>query len=726
MRGGRSPSVPSLLSWALLGAILLLAVVTYRGVTANGFVLDDVHTVARNPSIRSWAHAASWFTSPYAVSWSKESANYRPVLVTSYALDEAVWGESPAGFHATNLLLHLGVVTIVFLLAARLWGQRGAALGAAAWVALHPINAEAVNYVAARSSVLMTFGVVGAVLAYDASIGAAGRARTVRLGGALALGGLALGAKEAAAVLPLLILIWDRARFGETATWTTSVKRSIPFWVLVALWFVVRGAIMADTPRAAPAGSAAQAVLFGAKIALTALCHSLWPTSLAIDYGWPVEIGSGESLVLAAGVAVVIPAVWGLFRVDRRVGWCLAWFGVALMPLMALPFVTRLTLYQDHRVYLGEVGIALIAGRLLDSAARAFAGRRTVRVPIAVALVGLIVAAMSADRVRTAVWADADHLWDDTLAKYPDSALARNERGLRLLNDGRLDEAEREFQTALRLIPKYAFTHVYLGMTYAKRGDTERAIDAFNTALSFRPRFTEARVRLGMTYEQQGRSDLALAEYERALGDDPAATSALVRSAGLFAAREQWAEAMSRYRRALAIDPQDDEAAVALGALFLRLERWPEAREIFNAFLARHPDSSAARFYIGMAHAREGRDDAALPHWLEAVRLNPDDPELLIELGLLYGRRGQWADAIGWYDRALQRDPASFMAHVNLALAAERAGDAARALAHYRAFLQTAPHDAGYEGLRIRAQEAIVRLTTVTRSPAEGGERRRG
>jgi len=711
------------LSSLALGLILAATAVTYRGVAANGFVLDDFHTVARNLSIRSWNHAASWFTSPYAVSRSKESANYRPVLVASYAWDRAMWGESPAGFHRTNLVLHLGVAAIVFLLAVRLWGYRGAALGAAAWVALHPVNAEAVNYVAARSSVLMTLGVLGAVLAYDASVGAAGRARALRLGGALIVGGLALGAKEAAVVLPLLILIWDRARFGATATWGVSLKRSLPFWALVVLWFIVRGVIMTDTPRAAPAGSATQAMFFGGKIALTALWHSLWPAALAIDYGWPVEMRASEGVALLAGIAVAIAAGWGVFRVDRRLGWCLAWFGVALTPLMALPFVTRLTLYQDHRVYLGGVGIALIAGRLVDAATRALPKQWMVRVPIGLALIGVTGVAVRADQVRTGTWLDADHLWDDTLAKYPDSAMARNERGLRLLNDGRLAEAERDFQAALQRIPKYAYTHVYLGMTYGKRGDAERAIDAFNTALRFRPRFTEARLRLGMTYEQQGRLDLALAEYEHALRDDPAAMSVLVRSAGLLAGQGQWDEAVSRYRRALAIDPQDDEASVGLGALFLRLERWSEARDVFSAFLARHPDSSAARFYIGMTHAREGRDAAALPVWLEASRLNPDDPELFVELGLLYGRRGEWTDAIGWYDRALQRDRTLFAAHLNLARAAERAGDPDRALFHYRAFLQTAPRNGDSEGLRVDVKRAIVTLMTARRSTAGGRQR---
>ena len=731
MTGGRAPVFPSMLSWVVLGAIVVATVVAYRGVTANGFVLDDVHTVARNPAIRSLSNVGTWFSSPYAVGRSVESGNYRPVLVASYALDYAVWGGGPAGFHATNLFLHVIVVVLVFSLARRLWGRWGAAAGAAAWMALHPVNAEAVNYLAARSSVLMTLFVLGAVLAYDRYARADGEQTGIGsrrigrgwLGGALVLGALGLGTKEAAAVLPALILVWDRARFGERDAWRAGIARTLPFGGVVAAWLVVRAVVMAEVPPAAPAGSAGQAALFAAKIVATSIGHSIWPAAPAIDMGWPVTIDAAEGAFAVLGVLGLVAMTWALFRVDPRLGWGLTWFGITLVPLLALPFVTRLTLYQDHRVYLGAVGVAWIVGRLVDRAAQALRPRRAIGVPFVLGLFGLATAAAVADATRTALWGDNERLWEATLAAHPTSALARNERGLRLLNADRLVEAEAEFQEALRLIPQYGYTRVYLGMVSAARGDPERAIAEFTAALRLRPRFTEARVRLAMAREQQGRFDEALAEYDRVLRDEPTAATALVRSAVIFEHRGQWDEAVARYRRALAVDADRDETRIALGAALLRKEQWAEARDLFATFLVRHPDSYAARFYIGLTYARQGQDDRALAEWRDAVRLNPEDPDLLVELGLLFARRGKWSDAVRWFDQAVSLDPGRVSVHLNLASVAERLGDVRRARSHYRAVLDAAP-GAADDLLRAQAREALRRLAAPAPEARTGGERR--
>jgi tetratricopeptide (TPR) repeat protein len=203
------------------------------------------------------------------------------------------------------------------------------------------------------------------------------------------------------------------------------------------------------------------------------------------------------------------------------------------------------------------------------------------------------------------VWADKDRLWDDVLAKYPDSAVARDEIGLRLLNSGRLDEAERELLASLRLMPNYVYTYVLLGMTYAKRGDMARAIDAYRTALEFRPSYVEARIRLGLAYEAQGLMDDALAEYDRAIRDDPWASPALVFAAAILEQRGEIDEALARLKRVAPDDPIYDDAQLRLGELLLRLERWAEAREAFAAHLARVPQSREARYYLELMDARE-------------------------------------------------------------------------------------------------------------------------
>ena len=713
--------------WVALALILVATVAVYRGVIANGFVLDDAHSVRDNPSVRSLALVGRWVTSPYAVSSGRGSQNYRPVTVASYALDRAAWGEGPAGFHATNLAIHLGVVGLTFVLARRLWGDDWAAVGAAGVVALHPLNAEAVNYVTARSSSLMTLGVLAAVWAHDR---ATVERRRGWAGAAWMFGLLALGAKEAAVILPGLIIAWDRARGDGTEPWGATLQRSLPWWGLVGGFVAVRAGVLAVGHATAVVGvgaSGSQGLWLALKIYLTSLGQWLWPVGLAVDHAWPKAVGGTEAGLLAAGAVVAGLGTLAAARWDRRMGWCLVWFWVAMLPMGVLPFVSRFTLYQDNRVYLAEIGLAWSTAWGLTWAVRrwgtAWAGRLT-----GLAVVGgLVVVVVWTDVVRTAVWTDEAHLWDDVLAKYPDSPLAHNAKGTLLTEAGRLEEARDAFEHALRLAPRSALVHGSLGVLFARRGDWERSAVSFENALKISPLYTFAQLRLAEAYEHQGRVDKALALYERVLQNDPEWTTGLVRSATLLERQGQWDEAVARYRWALRIDPDEDEARVRLGAALMAKGKWADARDVFAALLARRPDSYAARFYIGLTYARQGQDDRALAAWRDAVPLNRDDHDLLLELGLLYARRGQWSDAIGWYDQALNLDPGMVSAHLNLASAAERLGDVGRARSHYLAVLNVARPGMTDEALRAEARAALGRLSRLALPGSEeraGGEGR--
>jgi hypothetical protein len=546
--------------WVLLGLILIATVWAYCGVTANGFVWDDEHTVANNPAIASLSLVGSWFLPPSPNAMSLLNAtNYRPVLVTSYAIDHALWGADPSGYHLTSLGVHLAVVVLVFLLARRLWGLPSAAVAAALLAAVHPINAEAVNYISARSSSLMTVMVLAAVWQYDRVWGdpAVGGAqpswkRLLRLGVALALGLMALGAKEAAAVLPVLVIVWDRARRGNSETWRVTLARSLPWWGIVVVFLGVRAWVFYGAlDRGRPEEAWGQVVLFSLKIALTSVAGWLWPAGLAIDHGWPWTIGPREGVLLVMGGIGVALATWGMFRLDRRMGWCVAWFWVALIPLAALPVVSRLTLYQDHRVYLGGVGLAWLFGRVAVTGANALRPFRAIRVAAWLGAGAVIAAALVADTARTAVWSDADRLWDDVIEQYPGSILGANHVGLRYLSADELDRAREIFERSASTEPRFPMTHNYLGIVYAKLGQRDRAIAEFETAVRLNPYYATARLNLGNAYEQSQRPDLALDAYERGLPDGPWAVATLQRSARLLERQGRFDEARERYRRIL-------------------------------------------------------------------------------------------------------------------------------------------------------------------------------
>lgn len=658
--------------WVAVALLLGVMTFAYRGVVHNGFVLDDFNILVNNRSLDSFSGVLA-------------RLSYRPVLMASYALERMLWGDSAAGHHLGNLLVHGAVVVLTAVLARRLGHDHVAAVVAAAIVALHPINSEAVNYIAARSSTLMTVGILVAVWCYDHAWRGTNRAaRAGWLAGSVVAALAAIGAKEAGVVLPLLIICWDRA-VDPTRPWRTTLSRSGLLWSVIVLLLAIRvwmtGAVVGITP----VGSAVQAIVFDAKIMLVSLGHWWWPVNLALDYAWPNVIPTGEAILWIVGAVAAGLGTWGLVRRGLQVGWCLVWFWASLLPIAVLPFMTRLALYQEHRSYLGGIALAWAVGRLFMPLYRIAVPHRMSRLILSMAVGVLAVAAARADALRTAVWVDPQHVWEDTLRQYPGSAFGHSSRGLQLYHSGDLNGAQAEFEYALSLDGSLAATHGYLGMVYAQTGRPEQGIAELTLAQAMAPSNRIVRMNLGKAYESMGRPDEALEVYDRLLREYPTHAPALGRTAVILERAGRLADAANRYRLVIDLDPSDDAAYETLGAVLLRLERWGEAEDVFAVLASRHPDSGASWFNLGMARERVGRDQEALDAFGRAAEFAPRDPDPEFRIGMILARRGTWDAAAAAYERAIVRDPDHALSHFNLAIGAERYGDRARAVRHYRA-----------------------------------------
>ena len=79
----------------------------------------------------------------------------RPLTYLTLWLNWMAGGSDPLGYHLLNLALHLGVVLLAYECFRKLLPER-AALAAAAIFAVHPLQAEAVDYVWGRAIVLAT------------------------------------------------------------------------------------------------------------------------------------------------------------------------------------------------------------------------------------------------------------------------------------------------------------------------------------------------------------------------------------------------------------------------------------------------------------------------------------------------------------------------------------------------------------------------------------------
>ncbi|MBD3160631.1 MAG: hypothetical protein GF328_00810, partial [Candidatus Latescibacteria bacterium] len=186
--------------------VAAVAVIAYATSLTGTFHFDDLPTILRNPAIQDPGNLDDVFVDPDLFSGEPGNRMYRPILLSTYLANHAIAGFDPVAWHLTNVLLHALCALLVVRLAGRLLEHFGvvetglASLLAGLTFALHPVHSEAVNYISARSGVIATAGVLGALLCHLAFRRAEGppKRRGLWLAASLSLFALALGGKEIA------------------------------------------------------------------------------------------------------------------------------------------------------------------------------------------------------------------------------------------------------------------------------------------------------------------------------------------------------------------------------------------------------------------------------------------------------------------------------------------------------------------------------------------------
>jgi tetratricopeptide (TPR) repeat protein len=514
--------------WPLL--VALLAVLVHVNALGNGFTLDDRRLVEDNPAIRSLAGLPRLLVEPY---WPQGEASglHRPVTIASLALNRAVTGAGPFGFHLVNVLLH-GLVTALLWLAARRAGLHyGTALACAALFAVHPLHTEAVANIAGRAELLAAAGVLGAWLLHRRAADDSTRGGR---GPAIAAAGLYLLAflsKETAVLAPVLFWVDDRLRrrSGETPRPAGAyLGYAGAVAVAIVLRFVALGGLRGaedvafiDNPAAAGGGLVRIATALWVLVRYAGLF--VWPASLSSDYSFdaiPAVDGLADprwmvGALLAAGVVAL--GAWG-FRRSRPVCLAAAIAVLFLLPASNLPFTVG-TLMAERLVYLPTAGVCLLLGHMAAALAR---NDRGVRATVVAVVVGALVAAAGwRTWQRNPDWSDNLTLTLRDVETQPRSAKLHAGAGIALHVAGREEEAERRYRRALEIYPDYAQVHYNLGELLAESGRTDAAIASLRRASEIAPANPRPYRTLARLLRQRGRTDEALEAYARGVAADP-------------------------------------------------------------------------------------------------------------------------------------------------------------------------------------------------------------
>jgi len=122
------------------GLIAILVFVAYSPALRGEFLWDDDKYVSDNSLLTAPDGLQRiWFS-------TDQPSQYVPLVYTSFRIERALWGLDTAGYHATNLVLHILNALLLWLVLLRL-RIPGAWLAAAVF-ALHPVQVESVAWIA--------------------------------------------------------------------------------------------------------------------------------------------------------------------------------------------------------------------------------------------------------------------------------------------------------------------------------------------------------------------------------------------------------------------------------------------------------------------------------------------------------------------------------------------------------------------------------------------------
>ena len=222
---------------------------------------------------------------------------------------------------------------------------------------------------------------------------------------------------------------------------------------------------------------------------------------------------------------------------------------------------------------------------------------------------------------------------------------------------GRLNEAEALYRSALARQPDHFEASYLLGMLKMQQGHPAQALSLIETAVQIRPSAPEALATLGAVLAALGRPAEALGAYERLIKLRPADPDALYNRGVVLASLRRHADALASYDQALALRRDHVPSLLNKATALVALEQVERARAAYDALIAVVPNHVDALTDRGNVLARLGRHAEALTSFERALAVNPSHVNALNNRGNLLKEAGRAEEALAMYERALAVDP---------------------------------------------------------------------
>ncbi len=539
-------------------AIPLLAILVYIPSFTGQFTLDDNLIVEDNTMIRSLSNLPQIWSSHY---WAgKIDANdtslYRPLTLTSYALQYAMTKGNPIPFHILNILLHALVCFSLMKLVNLLFKNNYLTILSGLFFAIHPIHTEAVSGIVGRAELMSALFILTACISYHHWREKGNSKWLVTL---LISTAAAITSKEHGFMIPLILALQEITYYfnSKKYQWGSRLWTALGTVTLtcICLWIVHSKITGPPVPHEQwLVVKAAERIATSTRTTAEYVGLHLWPVHLSADY-WTDEVpivGFADTKVLFSLILLLSLIALAIWQRNKMIAfsWGIAFFFLTLLPVSNLFFAAGF-LKAERILYIPSIGIIVAMAALLVRLYETGKGKVMAYVLTAFLSVFFICRTW----IRANDWKSNFTLAQATLKTSPNSPRFNNMMGLEMEHQKKHEDALKYYERAVKGNPNHVPALVNLATEYNNFKRSDEAIATLKKAIKIDPNTVIAYVNLMSVYRSLGDYDNNLAVANQALAMFPGSAPVLWNAANAYQLKQDMPKANELRAKAKQIQP---------------------------------------------------------------------------------------------------------------------------------------------------------------------------
>lgn len=505
-------------SWITAFTIAIITFLVYLPALQNGFVRWDDHLyVSENQNIR--------FIDIRFLRWditAVVASLWHPLTMFSLALDYALWGPNPFGYHLTNILFHSLNALLVFILTTRLIELKNIGKPKILIIAgitallfgIHPTHVESVAWVSERKDVLCAFFSLMAVIKYLEYLRAEERrAAQVHYVFTIFFFVLSLMSKPMAVTLPAVLLIID-FYLSRQPLRRDALLEKVPFFLLSLIVSLITIYVQGSALMAIEKYPLPSRIFVSMESYLFYIIKMFFPYNLAPFYPYPLSEGLLTLRFFAYLLGFLSITCFCIWKLKTEKGYLSIWlyYVITLLPAIGIIKVggaaaaDRYMYLPSIGVFIGlSVGVVVLYDRLRHN-------KRIGLIFITIIIIGLFI--LKTTR-QISIWKDSVTLWTHQIKLYPSNSLAYVNRGAAFSAKNDVWKAIADYDKAIELSPRKYEAYVYRANIYFSLGNYQQALDDIDNAIRISPDNTEFSFYREVLYDALKKNRRAMSDFQK-------------------------------------------------------------------------------------------------------------------------------------------------------------------------------------------------------------------